>query len=420
MNVLIVEDDPITRRYIRGVLRSLDGDVHSVEAADGAAALEHLAHGVFDLLLVDWNVPRATGLDVLRAVRCGGSQVPAIMVTSNAERQHIVEALAAGASDYLVKPFSPESLREKVRKHGSLPAAPPAAAARPNTDEEDGSSKPTVNSVLTRIDDISTLPQIAARVIEVTNDPNSTATDLQAIIEGDPALSVRVLRYANSPACGLRQPANNLQQAIVTLGIRQLRNIALTASVSELFRTRGSIGGYRRSNLWRHMVAVAICARMIAKRLGFGNLDDIFLAGLLHDIGIILEDQFAHQTFCKILRALDDRRTFVENELDFFSFDHTVLGERIAERWHFPKIVQAAIRYHHASMSYEESDKLPVRCVELANALCSTAGMTSVGVNLVRDVDPAAMAFSLTRNDLPALLQDLRNELVVHASLFQV
>ena len=176
-------------------------------------------------------------------------------------------------------------------------------------------------------------------------------------------------------------------------------------------------------SLWEQpsfLVTVAICARMIAKRLGFGNQDDIFLAGLVHDIGIILEDQFAHHHFCKILRSLDESRTLVENELDHLSFDHTVLGERMAERWHFPKIAQAAIRYHHSSMSYDECDKLPVRCVELANVLCSHAGITSVGTNLVRAVDPAAMALSLTRDDMPSLLQELQNELVVHATLFQV
>jgi len=122
------------------------------------------------------------------------------------------------------------------------------------------SPPPTLERLLRRIDEISTLPHVALRLMEVANDPNSSASDLKQVLENDPALSARVLRYVNSAAYGMRTKITNLQDAIAYLGLKQLRNLTMAASVAELFRKDEAIGPYRRSELWRHMVSVGICA----------------------------------------------------------------------------------------------------------------------------------------------------------------
>ncbi len=281
--------------------------------------------------------------------------------------------------------------------------------------------KPTLRQVLSQIDEISTLPHIAVRVMEVAGDPDSGAADVKEVLEGDPALTARLLRCVNSSAYPVREKITNLQQAVAYLGIKQLRNLALTASVSELFRVEGGIGPYRRSALWRHMVSVAICARMIARRLKFANAEDVFLAGLMHDVGIILEDQFAHQHFCRMIaQSLAREKLLVQSEREWFEFDHTTLGEQVAKRWRFPELVGSAIRHHHGSIVYEKADKLPVRCVELANMICSVKGITSVGVNLVRYLDPERAALGLGKDDLAVLARDLDLEISRNESLFHV
>lgn len=445
MRVLIADDDAAICVLIRKVIQSL-GEVEILEARSGDEALVMAMRHEPDLLVVDWDMPGKTGLDVVQAIRGTGSDVPIVMVTGISERAKVLEAVAAGISDFIVKPFGPAMLREKVQRYWTVEESPvlqadsrqasggeamaalaslgPAVSvfgdnAR-DDEEKSGPVKLSLHSVLHRVEYLSTLPEIAIRAMAVANDPNSSAAELREVLEGDPGITAKVLRCANSAAAGTRKEINDLQQAISLLGLTQIRHLILTASVSDLFKTKGGINSYRRLNLWRHMISVAICARMIARKLNFANDEEIFLAGLMHDIGIVLEDQYTHHHFCKIIRGLEPEKTLIETEREHLAFDHTTLGETLATRWGFPDIVRSSIRYHHGSMLYDKHDKLPVRCVELANMICSFRGITSVGINLVRHFDPEAAALKLTQSDVTELAQGLDQELARNQALLHI
>ena len=115
---VLVADDSSTMRKI--ILRSLTavGVPEAVEAADGQEAIDLFEPGKFDLVLTDWNMPNKNGLEVVQAIRKVDAKVPVIMVTTEAEKSRVLEAIQAGVSDYLVKPFNADSLREKLEKHG--------------------------------------------------------------------------------------------------------------------------------------------------------------------------------------------------------------------------------------------------------------------------------------------------------------
>jgi HD-like signal output (HDOD) protein len=274
--------------------------------------------------------------------------------------------------------------------------------------------------LIRRIGEISTLPEIALRVVEVANDPHSGAADLKAVMENDVALSARVLRCVNSSAYAVRVKVTNLQQAIAYLGVKQVRNLAMTASVSELFQRDESIGFYCRMQLWRHLVSVGIGARLIAMRLNFMNFEDIFLAGLLHDIGIIIEDQYVHAPFCDVMASLDEEKTLCDVERSHLGFDHTQLGSDAAKLWNFPEAVKAAIRYHHCSAGYRGSELNAVRCVELSNLICTLKGISSVGRKLVRFSRHALGGLGMTKEDVAILSEDFESEFAGNAGLFQI
>jgi putative nucleotidyltransferase with HDIG domain len=278
----------------------------------------------------------------------------------------------------------------------------------------------TLESVLRRVHEISTLPHIALRVMEVANSPDSGASDLKQVMESDAALSTRVLRCVNSSAYAVRSRITNLQQAIAYLGLKQIRNLAMTASVSELFKENKSMGTYSRPGLWKHLVSVGVCARLIALRRKVRNFEDVFLAGLLHDVGIILADQNANEQFSQIVSALDQTKTLAENEFAVLGFDHTLLGLEVAESWGFPEIVKASIRYHHCSSIYKGEEQAVVQCVEVANMICTTKGISSVGANLVKFPQSAISGLSLTKEDIAALAADLDREVAQNAGLFQL
>jgi HD-like signal output (HDOD) protein len=288
--------------------------------------------------------------------------------------------------------------------------------AQPLSEQE----KPALETVVRRIDEISTLPHIALRVMEVANDPNSGAVDLKDVIETDAALGARILRCVNSSAYATRTEINSLQQAIAYLGLKQIRNLAVTASVSELFKHDDKIGPYCRSQLWQHLVSVGICARLIAMRRKMNNFEEAFLAGLLHDIGIVLEDQHAHKQFAAAVQSLDESKTLAEIERTHLGFDHNALGERVAANWGFPEATKASIRHHHASAGYQGEYIDIVRCVEVANLLCTLKGIPSVGLKLVKISRPALRGLSLTREDITVLANDLDQEFAASAGLFHI
>lgn len=271
-----------------------------------------------------------------------------------------------------------------------------------------------------RIQEISTLPQVAVNIMRVVEDPRSSAADLKEVMEIDAALSARVIRCVNSSAYGVRHKITNLQQAIAYLGLKQIRNLAITATVADLFRKSESIGRYRRTDLWKHLVASGLCARMLAMRLRFHNFEDMFLAGLLHDIGIILIDQHFHESFVRVIQSIKDGTTLVEIEKGILGFAHTELGEAVGVQWGFPDATRAAIRYHHQTASYRGEHLALVRCVEVAHLICTLKGMSSIGTNLLRFNPESLSGLGMTANDVKVLADDLDREMAEQMSLLQI
>jgi two-component system chemotaxis response regulator CheY len=121
MHVLIVDDSTTMRKVLGSYLREL-GIQQADEAADGKEAIELANQRAYDLVLLDWNMPKMTGIEVLKTLRARGSKVPVIMVTTDAERMKVVEAIKCGANNYLMKPVVKEKFLEVVRNILHLPA----------------------------------------------------------------------------------------------------------------------------------------------------------------------------------------------------------------------------------------------------------------------------------------------------------
>jgi two-component system chemotaxis response regulator CheY len=114
--VLVADDSSTMRKIIIRLLQAV-GAQETVEAADGNEAINTFQPGAFGLVLIDWNMPGKTGLDVVKEIRAQDTTVPIIMITTEAEKGRVLQAIQAGVSDYLVKPFTAETLREKLEKH---------------------------------------------------------------------------------------------------------------------------------------------------------------------------------------------------------------------------------------------------------------------------------------------------------------
>ncbi len=117
IKVLVVDDFATMRRIVKGVLKQL-GFTDIIEAEDGSLALEELKKEKIGLIVSDWNMPNMTGLDLLKAVRGDANLkgIPFIMVTAEGQKENVVEAVKSGVSNYIMKPFTPETFSEKLQK----------------------------------------------------------------------------------------------------------------------------------------------------------------------------------------------------------------------------------------------------------------------------------------------------------------
>ena len=117
INVLVVDDFATMRRIVKGVLKDL-GFKNIIEADNGVSALKELKTEEIGLIVCDWNMPKMTGLDLLKTVRSDDKfkEIPFIMVTAEGQKENVVKAIKAGVSNYIVKPFTPETLKEKLEK----------------------------------------------------------------------------------------------------------------------------------------------------------------------------------------------------------------------------------------------------------------------------------------------------------------
>lgn len=209
-------------------------------------------------------------------------------------------------------------------------------------------SREEIAKVLQEIKNLPTLPEVATKVIQLSDDPDVSPRDLAELVERDPSIATRLLKLINSPYFGIRGTVTSVQQALVFLGVSNLRNLVLSSSVMDLFDTNGSVGSFSRRGLWEHSMAVGICARELAKRTHSCDPETAFTAGLIHDVGKVVLDRYFHSEFTRIVELMDQHgSSMIDAEVAVLGMDHCDVGLYLTQRWSLPKILQEAVGCHH-------------------------------------------------------------------------
>lgn len=272
-----------------------------------------------------------------------------------------------------------------------------------------------LSKLFLKIGDIASLPSSAQQVLRLTEQPDSDEIreQLRDAIQADAGLVARILRRLNSSYFGLSHRVGQIGAAINLLGVREIRNLALTVFLSKSFEPQSDYGSYRRKELWLHSVAVGAAGRLVSRICGRANPDEAYTAGLLHDIWLILIDQTFKRQFRQVLDRINDRTPTCQAENEILTFDHASLGGFVAEQWRFPPQITEAIAWHHEPHNYQGEHKDLVNVVSVANYLCSRAGYTSLGVQNVTPPPDSINAqlgldqvsFSIIVSELDATLQ---------------
>lgn len=204
----------------------------------------------------------------------------------------------------------------------------------------------TIDDVVKQLHDLPSLPAV---VMELLNSIDQEDVDISVLakkVSHDQALTAKTLRLANSSLYGLQVKVTTITQAITFLGFQTTRNLITAAAVTGCFPD-GDCAGFDDKAFWRHSIATAACAKVLARRLRF-NQDYAFTAGLLHDIGrLVLSAGFPVQ-YAKVLAACRANDGYLlDTERELLGVDHVEAGAALADHWNFSDTMRLAIAHHH-------------------------------------------------------------------------
>ena len=281
----------------------------------------------------------------------------------------------------------------------------PVAESETGKVERNDIPEELLQRLFARIGEVSSLPAVALQIVQLADDPTTGADDLLDAIRGDPALAMRIMRTVNSSYYALDEKVADLKQGITLLGFNEVRNLALTAYVAPLFRKSEKHRGYTREGLWNHMIGVGMVAQHIAGLVKNVPPQEAYLAGLLHDLGLILIDQYLHRSFCRIVDLLAEKNRLCNLELQLLGFDHAGLGQFVTQEWHLPEHLSVSVGSHHTPEQYSGPHRNIVYVVALANFFCHSRDVTSLGVRSVETPSPELFAeLGIHKRDVAALV----------------
>ena len=235
------------------------------------------------------------------------------------------------------------------------------------------------------IEGLPTLPLVLRQIQKVMNNERTGMAQIAAVVAKDQALTSRAIRLVNSAWYGRTTRVTSIQQVLVTLGLGTLNTLMLGLTVTKMFNGPGTPDFDARA-FWEHAFGTALLAKKLAGENGHVNdSEEYFVAGLLHDMGRLVFEQFYHEEFTEAIGMSRDNRLSLQSaEKQVFGFDHTETGAWLGGKWNIPRQLILAMEHHHrASLppGLLPEEKEMIRIVAAANELCLAGGIGASGEN---------------------------------------
>jgi putative nucleotidyltransferase with HDIG domain len=265
-------------------------------------------------------------------------------------------------------------------------------------------SRPRLDEISHLIDNLRPVPQVVLKILRLIGKKNYDMKNVTDEVCQDQVISAKVLRYCNSMIIGMKD-VDSLDRAVVMLGEAGLFEAVLSMTMDTYFL--GEPGGYslQKGGLHYHSLAVANCAKTIANHTERVNPTTAYTAGLLHDIGKIVLDQFvakAAPLFYKT--SLPQQKQFTDLENEILGTDHQQVGKKLAEKWQLAESLVESIEFHDSPEKAEKHPSL-VHTVYLANLLATSfQAEADIETGNARELEGRLAAINLSATDLPLLI----------------
>lgn len=279
-------------------------------------------------------------------------------------------------------------------------------------------SKPGADygELLSKLQDIRTLPVVAMKVNDLINDPNSSGADIAEVLKKDQVLTAKILRLVNSSYYSIPGGVTDVQRALAFLGFNTLAQLVLSLSVFSFFASFEH-EDFSMPEFWRHALATGVCSEILAKKLKLPKPEEAFTCGLLHDVGKLVLHEIDPDCLFRIVAETRKRScSFFEIEREWDVPGHSYIGEVVATKWGLPQSIRLAIRYHHFDVSKMDSIlasvKPMIQIVRLANAICVKNQIGNSGDCSGGGVTAELLApLKLTLADVPGIEEQLKTDM---------
>jgi len=366
MRILIAEDDEALARFVR---QGLEGEFHTVEVSpDGEHARLAISEHDYDVVILDLNLPKLDGVNVLRHLRLKKPSLPVLVLTQRTRVEDRVQCLDTGADDYLAKPFSFSELSARIR----------ALARRSHLPSE---------SVLAiadlKLDRVERRVERAGRRIELTTKEFSLLEYLMRNAGRQVTRSMIIEHVWNLTfdtttnvvdvyIFGHWQKVDSLRGAVVGLGFQRVSDIAMSCGVLNMMPRNSNIDPVA---FWEHSLGCALVSRHFARKINYPDPSKAYLAGLLHDLGIIVHLWVLPKDFQAAFElARAEGIPLHEAEQSVLGFTHCDSGRLLAERWELSPDLIEVVSLHHTPQESANHAGL-VALVELSDLLCRVSGL---------------------------------------------
>ena len=291
-------------------------------------------------------------------------------------------------------------------------------------DRLDEQASDRMAKILKATKELEQLPHLAWKIMEISENPESSLAELERVVRNDPATASKILKIANSSFYGLQREVSDLPRAILILGLKTIRDLVIASAVLNLFRSPDPVS----IRIWEHSVATAIGARLIGLEFEHAQVDEAFICGLLHDLGNQVLLKNLGQAYSDMLLETEgdeDERVVIEKQI--FGFTHAQIGGELAKRWNLSPSLEKSLRYHHHFREVMWTDldqnvKMVIAIVSLASKMAHALGLGSKAPDEVDYLKLALTAeaqfLTLPKSRLVEMAEQIRQTFFEENSLF--
>ncbi len=258
----------------------------------------------------------------------------------------------------------------------------------------------------TRVENISTVPTVPSvlkQLSTIIENPKISLNEISHFVSKDPALTTKILQMVNSALYGFPGRISSVNHAVMLLGLNVVKGLLLSVSVFEIMH-KAMIG------LREHSIGVAIASKVIAQKKGLKEPEEVFVAGLLHDVGKVILILMYPDEYEKAVKESETSAIAIfDTERNHFSETHAAVAGWLSEKWHFPKKLCDCLANHHRPQ-VSTLAPLETSIVHMADILVKARGIGFSGDNLVPELNPQAHEIlNLTEADLREVLKELED-----------